>query len=158
MPYTPQPGDSGAQLLLVALRDYLATDTLLMALLAGGSNGIVPEGFLTDQTPTPILLPTVIGDGAQDAASGVYLFRFLFWAVDRGRGYAEIERILTRVRELLNDNEATQNFLTFPVSEPMSVLHTYASGSTASTTLPRYNAEARGLYVFVSVMGLPTVW
>lgn len=155
--YIPQPGDTGTQLIQAALRDFLAQDATLQQLLPEGSDSILPEGFLRLDTVTPALMFTVIGDGNTGAGIDDHLLRLLLYVVDRGRGYYLIERILERMRTLLNSPEAME-FLTFPPETNPKVIHLRATGTTASTTLPRFDCEARGLYVFIHLSGVPTGW
>lgn len=154
--YEPQPGDTGAQLIQVALRDYLATDAALLGLLGEGIESILPEGFLTLETPTPAIMFTVIGDGQSDFGIGDQLLRLIVYVVDRGRGYLRVEQILERMRALINNSPQAMEFLTFPPGFTPLVLHIEATGTTASTTLPRFQCEARGLYVFLHLGGIPT--
>ena len=67
--YTPQPGDEGLQLLAVALRDYILSEASIVELLPEGVESVVPEGFLTSETPTPVLLIAKLGHG-ESAAGG----------------------------------------------------------------------------------------
>lgn len=154
--YTPQPGDEGLALLLASIRDYLAEDPAILELLPQGADSIVPEGFLTENTPTPVIMPTMIGDGESAYGNDVQLVRLLIYVLDRGRGYYDIERLMYRMRKRLNDTPAVLEFFTFPPDEPLRVWNINASGSSASTSFPAWKAEGRGLYVFVQVGGLPT--
>jgi hypothetical protein len=152
--YTPQPGDEGLGLLLVALRDYLAADEAILELLPAREKGIVAEGFLTNDTPTPFIMPTVIGDGESAWGVDAQLVRLLIYAGDRGRGYSRIERLLNRIRRRINNSPAAQVFFTFPSTEPMHLLSIEVSGSSASATLPAWRAELRGLFVFAHLAGM----
>lgn len=154
--YTPQPGDEGIQLLLAAIRDYIAEETPVIELLPEGAAGVLPEGFLTDQTSTPIILVANLGDGKTASGAGVQLVRLIVYVMDRGRGYYNIEKVLHRLRGLFNDTPRAMEFLSFPPSEPLRVLSFNASGTTASATFPQWKCEGRGLYLFIEVSGLPT--
>lgn len=153
--YQPQPGDEGLALFLAAFRDYLAADPKVIELLPQGADSIIPEGFLTEDTPTPVVMPTMVGDGESSYGNDVQLVRLLVYVLDRGRGYYDIERILHRLRSRLNDTPAVLEFFTFPPDEPLRVWSINASGSSASASFPAWKAEGRGLYVFVQVGGLP---
>lgn len=155
MPYQPLAGDEGMVLVLAALRDYLAADPTIVALLPEGADSIIPEGFFTNETQTPVIMPTVIGDGESAWGNDVQLIRLIVTVLDRGRGYAQIERVLHRMRRRLNDTEAVEVFFTFPPTELTKIWHVGAKGSTASTSFPNWRAEGRGLYVFIEVGGLP---
>ena len=154
--YTPQPNDEGIQLLLAAIRDYIASDASSIELLPEGAAGVLPEGFLTDTTPTPTILIANLGDGKTEAGAGIQLVRLIVYVMDRGRGYYNIEKVLHRLRGLFNDTPRALEYLTFPASEPLRVLSFNASGTTASATFPQWKCEGRGLYLFVEVSGLPT--
>ena len=151
--YTPVAGDEGFQLLKAALRDYLINDTTITAELASGQYGIIDEGFFTETTPTPCIMFATIGDGQSAAVRDATLVRFIVYVLDRGRGLLKVERILNRVRRRLNSTEAALSFLTFPAGT-LVVEHIEASGSSSSASLPAWKAEARGVYVFMTVRGL----
>lgn len=173
MPYTVQSGDEGIALFLAALRDFITTETALTAytaagdypavplseqvlpLLPNGAASVLPEGFLTDTTPTPAVLLSVIGDGNSAYGRDVQLVRLLVYVLDRGRGYYEIERILQRLRKRLNTSSRWQQFFTFSAGD-LQLLHLEATGSTASASYPNWRAEGRALYVFALVRGLTT--
>lgn len=152
MVYIPQPGDEGLALFLVALRDYLAADPSIVSLLPEGASSIIPEGFLTESTPTPVILMATVGDGAQ--GPDVQLVRLILYVMDRDRGYYNIERILARMRKRLNDTQTARDFFTFPPEEPLKLWGIEASGSTTSATFPNWKMEGRGLYVFAQLGGL----
>lgn len=154
--YQPQPGDEGMALFLAAFRDFLAADPDLMELLPNGADSIIPEGFLTEDTPTPVVMPAMIGDGESAWGIDVQLVRLVVYVIDRQRGYYTIERVLQRLRRRVNDTPAMLEFFTFPPDEPLQVLSISASGTTASATFHAWKAEGRGLYVFAQVGGLPT--
>lgn len=154
--YIPKAGDEGIQLLLAAIRDYIASEPAVIELLPEGADGVLPEGFLTDTTPTPTILIANLGDGATEAGAGVQLVRLIVYVMDRGRGYYYIEKVLQRLRALLNDTRRAADYLSFPASEPLRVLTFNASGTTASATFPQWTCEGRGLYLFIEVGGLPT--
>lgn len=151
--YTPQPGDEGMALLLAAFRDYIAADPAITELLPQGVNSIIPEGFLTENTPTPVIMPTIVGDG--ESGNDVQFVRLLVYVIDRGRGYYTIERILHRLRTRLNDSPTALEFFTFPPNEPLRILNINASGTSTSASFPAWKAEGRGLYVFIQVGGMP---
>lgn len=155
MTYQPQEGDEGLVLIFAALRDYLATDTKLLSMLPEGADSILPEGFLEQDTPTPVVMFTTIGDGDTDAGVDSHLLRLVVYALDRGRGYMNIERINWRLRELFNDTIAIMRFLSFPAGVKPMVTHVMDSGGTASASYPRWNVEGRGRYLFVHTTGDP---
>src|SRR5215217_1330077 len=128
--YTPQIGDEGFGLLKAALRDYLAGDTTITSELPTGRNGIIDEGFLTEETPTPCIMFATVGDGQSAAVRDQTLARLIVYVVDRGRGLLKIERILNRVRRRLNQTDAALSFLTFPAETGLVVEHIEASGSS----------------------------
>lgn len=152
--YTPTQGDEGYALLKAALRDYLAADTTITSELPSKAAGIIDEGFLTETTPTPCIMFATVGDGQSAGVREQALVRLIVYVVDRGRGLLKIERILNRVRRRLNRTDAALSFLTFPVGTGLVVEHIEASGSSSSASLPAWKAEARGVYVFLTVRGL----
>lgn len=161
MPYVPQPGEEGFGLLKAALRAYIIADLSAYGLpsvtaqLPGGVKGVIDEGFLFEETPTPVVMFSTLGDGQSADVRENTLVRFILYAVDRGRGLSNIERVLTRVRRRLNMTDVALNHFAFPAgTSELRVEHIEASGSTASVTLPAWRAEARGLYVFLTVKGL----
>lgn len=161
MPYTPQPGEEGFGLIKAALREYLAADLSahglpsVIELLPSGRNGIIDEGFLAEDVPTPVVMFATVGDGQTADVRANSLTRFIVYVVDRGRGLYTIERILHRIRRRLNRTDVALDYFAFPVgSSDLRIEHIEASGSTASTTLPAWRAEARGVYVFLTVKGL----
>lgn len=154
--YTPQPDDEGTQLLLAAIRDYIASDVPITSLLAESVESVLPEGFLTSETLTPVIQIAMIGDGSSASGTGIQLVRLILYVLDRGRGFYKIEKVLHRLRALFNDSPRTLDYLTFPADEPLRVLSVNASGTTASATFPQWKCEGRGLYLFIEVSGLPT--
>lgn len=154
--YTPQPDDEGTQLLLAAIRDYIASEAPVTSLLAEGVESVLPEGFLTSETLTPVIQIAMIGDGSSASGAGIQLVRLIVYVMDRGRGFYKIEKVLSRLRALFNDSPRTLDYLTFPADEPLRVLSVNASGTTASATFPQWKCEGRGLYLFIEVSGLPT--
>lgn len=154
--YTPQPGDEGLQLLAVALRDYILSEASIVELLPEGVESVVPEGFLTSETPTPVLLIAKLGHGESAAGGDIRLVRYIVYAMDRGRGYFNIEKLLHRLSVILNDTERAMTFLTFPAEEPLQVLSIKAPGGTATASFPQWQCEGAGLYLFAEVRGLPT--
>lgn len=152
--YIPQPEDEGLALYLVALRDYLAADPAVIELLPSGAAGIIPEGDFREDTPTPVIMPAMGGDGGGGYGRDVQLVRLILYVLDRGRGNYAIERILSRIRRRINDTEAALAFFTFPPGERLQVWSIEAKGGTASTSFPNWRAEGRGLYVFAHVGGL----
>lgn len=160
MAYNPHPEDEGFGMIKAALRDYITADLSasglpsVIALLPSGVNGVLDEGLLTPETPTPVIMLTTVGDGQTDQVAANSLVRFIVYVVDRGRGLFTIERILHRLRRRLNSTEVALNFLTLPASSGLSILHLEASGSTASVSLPAWQAEARAVYLFLTVKGL----
>src|SRR5215218_8674805 len=156
--YTPQAGDEGLQLLGAALRDYIASDIAAGGVveLLPGVESIIPEGFMTSDEPTPIVMLTKLGHGQSAAGTEVRLVRYIVYAMERGRGYYLIEKLLHRLMKLLNDTPRALEFLTFPSTEPMKVLSLKAPGGTATASFPSWQCEGEGLYLFVEVRGLPT--
>lgn len=154
--YTPQVGDEGLQLFLAAVRDYIASETDVTSLLPSGATGVLPEGFLTTETPTPAVLIAMIGDGQSAAGRGVQLVRLIVYVMDRGRGYYFIEKVLHRLRALFNDSPGVAEYFTFPSEEPLKVWSINASGTTTSASFPQWKCEGRGIYLFAEVGGLPT--
>ena len=157
--YTPQDGDEGLQLLTVALRDYIASDTApkgVVELLPAGAEGILPEGFMTNETETPTVLLAKLGFGESAAGADIRLVRYIVYVLERGRGYYLIEKLLHRLMKLFNDTPRALEFLTFPSTEPLKVLSIKAPGGTATASFPQWQAEGEGLYLFVEVRGLPT--
>lgn len=156
MPFTPQAGDKGVQLIKAALAAYLALDTELSSYLGENEDGtpvIIDEGFFDETTPVPCIMTTYVGDG--QTAAGNQLLRLLVYVIDKERGYYNIDRSIDRLREVINNSEPALEALTFPSTVPQMVLHIEARGTTASTTLPRYHAECKGLYTFIQVTGFP---
>lgn len=157
MPYTPTSGDEGTQLLLSALRDFIRSDTAsggVVPLLPAGTAGVLPEGFLTNETLTPAIVIADLGYGEAASGGDVRLVRYIVYAIDRGRGYYNIDRLIYRLGKLLNGTEAALNYLTFPSAEPLMVLSLKAPGATATASYPGWKAEGKGLYLFVEVRGL----
>lgn len=160
MPYTPQPEDEGLGMVKAALRDYITADLSanglpsVTELLSLGAAGVLDEGYLTPQTAMPVVMFTTVGDGQTDAVGENALVRFILYAIDRGRGLSIVERILHRMRRRLNKTDAALSFLTLPAASGLSIVHVEAKGSTASVSLPAWKAEARALYVFLTVKGL----
>jgi hypothetical protein len=157
--YLPQPDDEGLQLLSVAIRDYIASDTApkgVVELLPGEAQGIIPEGFMTGEIETPVVLLAKLGFGEAAAGGDVRLVRFIVYVLDRGRGYFAIEKVLHRVLKLFNDTPRALEYLTFPAEEPLKVLSIKAPGGTATASFPQWQCEGEGLYLFVEVRGLPT--
>jgi hypothetical protein len=158
--YTPKPGEEGFGLLKAALREYLVADLSaaglpsVIAELPNGAQSIIDEGFLTAETPTPVVMFTTVGDGQTDNVAAHSLVRFIVYVVDKGRGLSKVERILHRIRRRLNRTELALNHLTFPPGVEPIVVHIEASGSTSTASLPAWKAEARGLYLFLTVYGL----
>jgi hypothetical protein len=164
--YYPQAGEEGFGLLKAALRDYLRDNTLVnpktgallpnvVELLPGGqAAGFIDEGFLKEDTKTPVVMFSTVGDGQSERVREDTLVRLILYVIDRGRGLYSIERILHRMRRRLNATEATLQYLTFPKSTGLVVTHIEASGSTSSVSLPAWKAEARAVYVFLTVKGL----
>lgn len=158
--YYPQSGEEGFVLLKSALREYIAADLSayglpsVTELLPSGRNSIIDEGFLTETTPNPVVMFSTVGDGQSEQVRENSLVRFILYAIDKGRGLSKIERILHRIRRRLNKTDVALNFLTFPAGTDLRVENIEASGSTASVSLPAWKAEARGVYVFMTVKGL----
>ncbi len=158
--YIPQSGEEGFVLLKSALREYIAADLSayglpsVTELLPQGRASIIDEGFLAETTPTPIVMFTTVGDGQSERIRENSLVRFILYVVDKGRGLSTIERVLHRVRRRLNKTDVALDYLTFPVGVDIRVENIEASGSTASVSLPAWKAEARGVYVFLTVKGL----
>lgn len=173
MAYTVQSGDEGTALFLAALRDYIVTETAqaaytpdgdypavpvadqILPLLPNGTASVIPEGFLTDTTPTPVVLLSMIGDGNTAYGRDVQLVRLLVYVLDRGRGYYDIDRVLQRLRTRFNTSSRWQQFFTFSTGN-LQLLHLEATGSTASASYPNWRAEGRALYVFAHLRGLTT--
>lgn len=151
--YTPQAGDEGFGLIKAALRDYLAADTTITSELPQGSSSFIDEGFLAETTATPVVMFATVGDGQSAAVREQSLVRLIVYVVDRGRGLLKVERILHRVRRRINDTDAALEFFTFPAATGLVVEHIEASGSSSSASLPAWKAEARGVYVFLTVRG-----
>src|SRR5688500_16308329 len=104
--YTPQAGDEGLQLLNAALRDYIASDTGasgVVELLPDGAAGVLSEGFMSTETETPALLIAKLGFGESASGDDVRLVRYIVYAMERGRGYYLIEKLLYRLMKLFND-------------------------------------------------------
>ncbi len=141
--------------MLAALRDYIKDQDDVIELLGDGANSVLPEGFLTTSTPMPVIEIATIGDGKSQVGSGVQLLRVMLWVMDRDRGYYAIEKIINRLRNALNKGQVTREYFTFPAEEPVRVLSTNASGTTASASFPRWKSEGRGIYVFIELFGLP---
>lgn len=155
--YTPQAGDEGMGLFMVALRDYLVADATILELLPNGAASILPEGFFTNDTPTPAVVISMIGDGESAWGVDAQLVRLMVNVLDRGRGYHTIERVLRRIRRRINDTQTAMEYLTYtPGTSDHSVLHIEAPGSSTSATYPNWNAEGRALYVFAHLAELPT--
>jgi hypothetical protein len=158
--YLPKQGEEGLGLLKAALRDYIVADLAAAGLpsvvteLPSGAAGVIDEGFMTATTPTPVVMFATVGDGQTDQVAENSLVRFIVYALDQGRGLSKVERILHRLRLRLNRTELALAYLTFPPGVPPVVLHIEASGSTSSVSLPAWKAEARGLYLFLTVKGL----
>lgn len=167
--YYPKLGEEGVGVLKGALRDFIVADLAsynlppVTALLPSGVSGVIDEGFFTTETLTPVVMCTTNGDGASAGSDQESLVRFLFYAIDRGRGLSAIERILDRLRWRLNvvaDPEHPHNYalvsqyFVLPPTERFRIERLEAPGTTFSTTLPAWRAEARGLYVFLTVRGL----
>lgn len=150
--YIPREGEEGLSILVPAVRDFLAQDAKLLALLGGGPDeSIVGEGLFTEETPTPAILISTIAEGETYAGESTQLIRLIIYAINRNRGYYAIEKILARLKRLLKSDDLW-DFLEFPQSANFAVLGVNAPGTTASTTLPRYSAEGRGVYVFVTTV------
>jgi len=153
--YYPQPGQEGLGLIKAALRSYITADLSahglpsVTELLPSGANGVIDEGDLTEDTPTPLVMFATVGDG-QDRGG---LVRLLLYVLDRGRGLLLIERVLHRLRKRLNTTEVALDYLTFPPGTDLVIQHIEASGSSSSLTLPAWRAEGRALYVFLTVRG-----
>ena len=156
--YTPQEGDEGLQLLGSALRDYIASDIGVGGVveLLPSVEAIIPEGFMESESPTPTVMLSKLGFGQSAAGAEVRLVRFIVYAMERGRGYYLIEKLLHRLMKLLNDTPRALEFLTFPSTEPLQVLSVKAPGGTATASFPQWQCEGEGLYLFVEVRGLPT--
>ena len=155
MPYTPQAGDEGMQLFFVGLRDYIATNTGITDLLPNGAASIIPEGTLTPETELPVILIANNGDGEADVGRGVQIVRLILYVMDRGRGYYNIEIILHRLRNHLNNYDSMADYLTFPADE--IVVYTLAAkGTTNSGTYPQWQCEGRGVYLFANIGNIPT--
>lgn len=161
MAYTPQPDDEGFVLLKSALRAYLAADLSaeglpsVTALLPSGAGGIIDEGFFTEDTPTPVIMFTTVGDGQNADVQSNSLVRLIVYVIDRGRGQYLIERVLHRIRKRINRAEVALNYFVFPVgSTDLRIEHIQVSGSSSSVSLPAWRAEARGVYVSLTVKGL----
>jgi hypothetical protein len=156
--YTPQAGDEGLQLLGSALRDYIASDTGVGGVveLLPSVEAIIPEGFMESETDTPVVMLAKLGHGQSAAGTEVRLVRYIVYAMERGRGYYLIEKLLHRLMKLLNDTPRALEFLTFPSTEPLKVLSVKAPGGTATASFPQWTCEGEGLYLFVEVRGLPT--
>ena len=148
------------QLIKRVLADYLSTDTLLMSWLgAGNKSGITEDGVITQITLTPLIQVHFTGLG--DAAGGldVKVIRFILHVVNRNRGFAEISRIIERVRFLINSDTLNPSFRTYatfdPAVTPYSIVHAKAGGQTSNITMNRYEAVAIGLYLQVYMRGYP---
>ena len=152
--YTPQPDDEGIQLLTAALRDYVRSEPGIISLLPAGNGGVIPEGFMTNETPTPIILIADLGYGESASGDDVRLQRYIVYVLDRGRGYFYIDKGLTRLGKLFNNTQRALDFLTFPAEEPLKVLTIRAPGATATASFPQWTCEGKGLYLFVEVRGL----
>lgn len=156
--YTPQDGDEGLQLLSAALRDYIASDTGEKGVveLLPSAGAVIPEGFMESETVTPVVMLAKLGFGESAAGGDVRLVRYIVYAMERGRGYYLIEKLLHRLMKLFNDTPRALEFLTFPSTEPLKVLTIKVPGGTATASFPQWQAEGEGLYLFVEVRGLPT--
>lgn len=161
MTYTPQPDEEGYGLIKAALRAYLAEDLSaeglpsVTALLPSGAAGIIDEGFLTEQTPTPVVMFATVGDGQTAEVRSNSLVRIILYVIDRGRGLYQIERVLHRIRKRLNRTDVALNYFAFPVgSTDLRIEDIQVSGSTSSASLPAWRAETRGVYVSLTVKGL----
>lgn len=156
--YTPQDGDEGLQLLGAAIRDFIASDTGVGSIveLLPSAAAIIPEGFMESETVTPVVMLAKLGFGESAAGGDVRLVRYIVYAMERGRGYYLIEKLLHRLMKLFNDTPRALEFLTFPSTEPLKVLSIKAPGGTATASFPQWQAEGEGLYLFVEVRGLPT--
>lgn len=148
--YTPQAGDEGLSLFLAALRDYLLSEPTVTEVL----QGVIPEGFLTESTATPVAVLSMVGDGESAYGRDVQLCRLLVYVLDRDRGQFNIEKGLSRIRKLINDTERCLSFFSFPVETGLSLTHLEATGTTASATFPKWGCEGRGLYIFAHLRGL----
>ena len=149
--YTPHPEDAGDQLLLVTLRDYLATNPDVLALLAEGSASIVAEGHMTVDTPTPLIMPTILGDGDTAESADRSIIRCILWVMDSGRGYARIAQVIAAIRTHLRDAVAAMTYFTYPAGQGFPVVYNIElSGSTASTSFPLWQNEARGVYLQIT--------
>lgn len=158
--YVPSvPTAEGMGLLKVGIRDYLARDLSseglpsVVELLPAGNAGLIDEGNL-GETPVPLVMITSLGDGETELDSDVTLVRFIIYAVNRGVGLFEIERILSRMRTRLNRSDLVHSFLTFNPASGLRLDSLEVSGSTASKTSKAWKAETRGLYLFARVRGL----
>lgn len=158
--YVPKPGEEGFLTVKGVLREYILADLTeyglpsVVEFLPGGVKGFIDEGTLTETTPTPVILCSTIGDGQSEQIRTNSLVRFILYVIDRGRGLYYIERILHRMRMRLNASSIVLNYMLFPPESDIRIENIEASGSTSSTSLPAWKAEARGLYVFVTVKGL----
>lgn len=158
--YTPQPDEEGLGLIKAALRDYIAADLSayglpsVTALLPNGAASILDEGFLTAETAGPAVVFTTIGDGQSAQCRANSLVRLIVYAIDTGRGLSKIERVVHRLRKRLNSTTLALDFLTFPPEVELRVENIEASASTASASLPAWKAEARGVYVFLTIRGM----
>jgi hypothetical protein len=156
MPYTPQAGDEGLQLLGAALRDYIISEEDITGVVPDHEVTALPEGFMTSETATPVIVLARLGYGESAAGGDTRLVRYIVYVLDRGRGYYWIEKLLFRLGKLLNDSERVAEFFTFPAEEPLQVLTVRAPGGTATASFPSWQCEGEGLYLFVEVRGLPT--
>jgi hypothetical protein len=150
--YIPDEGEAGLSVLLPAMRDYLASDAQLMAMLPGAPEDvIIGEGHLDENAPDTVIMLVTIGDGLTESGEGTSLIRLIAYVISKGRGYYKIENIIPRLKTLF-ESEALWEALTFPPEAGFAVLGVRAPGTTASTTLPRYSSEMRGVYTFLTTV------
>ena len=147
------------QLIKAVLSDYLATDTKLMSWLGAGQGSILEDGMFNQDTPTPVIQLHFTGSGDVAGGLDIKINRFILHVIHRDRGYAEIARIIERLRFLINSDTLNPSFRTFatfdPAVTPYLIVYAKAAGQTSNITMNRYEAVSIGMYLQVYMRGYP---
>lgn len=146
--FVPEPSDAGFSLLKAAIADYLVAD---LPDAPSITQPIIDEGMLTEETPTPTIVLSQVGDGSTRA--GRTLSRMLIYVTHRGDVYTA-SILAHEIRKKINKTSLIREYITLDPSQGYPIVeHVGASGLGASVSLPTWKCNAIPLYVFIRTVG-----